>query len=102
MLMIRDIVESIRDEVKDVRKYAEAALRVKMEDPALAKVYMELGQEEVKHADKLHKAAVDLIARATAGGRETPKEMRAIWDYEHKVMIEDMADARRMLDMVMQ
>lgn len=98
MLMIRDLVEHIREEVHDARGYAEAAMRVKMDDASLASIYAELGAEEIKHAEKLHKAAVDIITKHTAGGKEVPAAMRAIWDYEHKVMIEDMADAKRRLE----
>ena len=98
MLIIKGLVEHIREEVKDARKYAEAAMRARMDDATLANIYMELGAEEIKHAEKLHKAAVDIITKHTASGKDAPAAMRAIWDYEHKVMIEEMTEAKRMLD----
>ena len=98
MLLIRGIVEHIRAEVHDAHEYAEAAMRVRMDDATLANIYMELGAEEIKHAEKLHKAAVDIITKHTASGKDAPAAMRAIWDYEHKVMIEEMTEAKRMLD----
>ena len=98
MLLIKDLVENIREELHDVKKYAEKASRVRMDDPALANVYAELGMEEMKHADKLHRAAVDLIEKHRVSGRETPPAMRAIWDFEHKIMMEEMAQAKHLLE----
>lgn len=98
MLMLKDLVENIREELEDVKKYAEASARVKLEDPALANVYADLGMEEMKHAEKLHRAAVELIDKATANGKEAPQAMRAIWDFEHKIMIEEMARAKHLLE----
>jgi rubrerythrin len=98
MLMLKDLVENIREELEDVKKYAEASARVKLEDPALANVYADLGMEEMTHAEKLHRAAVELIDKATANGREAPQAMRAIWDFEHKIMIEEMARAKHLLE----
>lgn len=100
MLVIRDLSEHIREELEDVKKYAEAAMRARMDDPALASVYADLGQEEMKHAERLHKVAVDLIDREKAKGTEVPPVMRALWDYEHKVMVEEMAKAKHMLELI--
>lgn len=99
MLLMKDLVEYIREELEDVKKYAEAAARVRMDDPSLANVYTELGTEEMKHAEKLHRAAADLIEKATANGREAPPVMRAIWDFEHKIMMAEMAKAKHMLEL---
>lgn len=98
MLMIKDLVEHMREELEDVKEYAEAAMRTRMDDPMLANVYADLGMEEMKHAERLHKSAVELIDRARANGKEAPPAMRAIWDYEHKVMVEEMAKAKHMLE----
>ena len=98
MLMLKDLVENIREELEDVKKYAKASARVKLEDPALANVYADLGMEEMKHAEKLHRSAVELIDKATANGKEAPQAMRAIWDFEHKIMIEEMARAKHLLE----
>lgn len=97
MLIIKSLVENIREELEDVEKYAHEAIRVRMEDPALADMYADLGNEEVKHAERLHRFAVDLISRKN--GPDAPPAMRAIWEYEHKVMIEEMAKAKRLLEM---
>ena len=99
MNAIKGLVEKIRDEVEDVEKYAEAAAHAKLDDPMLANIYIELAGEEVKHADRLHKAAVDLIAKHTASGKEVPHVMKTIWEFEHKNIIEDMANAKRILEM---
>ncbi len=99
MIVIRDLVENIRDELEDVEKYAEAAARTRMDDPALADVYASLGAEEISHAERLHRAAVDLIEKHRARGHEAPPAMRAIWDYEHKIMMEEMVEAKHLLEL---
>lgn len=100
MLIIKGLVEKIREEAHDVKEYAEAAVRTRMDDPQLADLYADLGAEEMKHAERLHKAAVDVINRYTSSGKEAPAVMRAIWDFEHQMMIEEMADAKRLLETV--
>lgn len=100
MLIIKELAEHIREELEDVKKYAEAAMRARMDDPPLASVYADLGQEEMKHAERLHKVAVDLIDREKTKGTEIPPVMRALWDYEHKVMVEEMAKAKHMLELI--
>lgn len=99
MHLLRGIIQSIREELDDVEKYADAALRTRVDDAQLAAVYAELGMEEMKHAERLHKAAVDMIAKATSAGKEAPAAMKAIWEFEHAMMIEDMAHAKRILEM---
>lgn len=97
MQMIKNLVENIREELEDVEKYAHEAMHARMDDAALADMYADLGLEEMKHAERLHRFAVDLIARKS--GPEAPPAMRAIWDYEHKVMIEEMAKVKHLLEM---
>ena len=99
MLIMKDIVKSIREELKDVKKYADLAANVKPSDPQLARTYAELGGAEVTHVDKLHKAAVDLINKYTASGKEIPPAMKSIWEFEHQMMIEELADAKRILEL---
>lgn len=99
MRLLKGLVESIREELADVKKYADAAMRTKMDDAGLAAVYAELSMEEMKHAERLHKAAVEMIAKATAAGKQAPAVMREVWDFEHGMMIEEMAHAKRMLEM---
>lgn len=99
MQMIKGLVENIREELEDVEKYAHEGLRVRTEDPALADVYLNLATEEMRHAERLHKAAVELISRVSASDREVPAAMRAIWEYEHKVMIEEMAKIKHLLEL---
>ena len=102
MHLLKGLVESIREELGDVKKYADAALRTRVDDAQLATLYAELGAEEMRHAERLHKAAVDLIAKATSAGKEAPPVMREVWEFEHKLMIEEMANAKRILEMCKQ
>ena len=99
MRLLKGLIEHIREEAEDVHAYAEEAIRVREEDPPLATVYAELAREEMSHAERLHKVAVDLIERAHRAGKNPPEVMKEIWDYEHKIMIEEMAEAKAMLEL---
>ena len=99
MLVIKELAEKIREEAKDARKYADASLRAKLDDQPLSVLYAELAAEEMKHAERLHRAAVDLIERTTRSGKEVPPVMRAIWDWEHKILVEEMAEAKHILEL---
>ena len=97
MQIIKVMVENIRDEMEDVEKYAHEAIRVRVDDPSLANVYSELANEEMEHAERLHRYIVDLIGRRSHA--EIPHAMRAIWDYEHKKMVEEMAEIKHLLEL---
>lgn len=99
MHYLKGIIEHIRDEVEDVKTYAEEATVVRVDHPQLAALYAELGNEEMRHAERLHKMAVEMIERVRESGKEPPAYMKAIWDFEHEMMIEDMGEAKALLDM---
>ena len=99
MHYLKGIIEHIREEVEDVRNYAETATVARTDHPQLAALYAELGHEEMHHAERLHKMAVEMIERVRESGKEPPAYMKAIWDFEHEMMIEDMAEAKVLLDM---
>lgn len=98
MKIMKSLVEHIREEVDDAMQYAKTAMLIKADDQTVSNVYRDLAQEEIKHAEKLHKAAMDMVLRYGATGREAPAAMREIWDFEHALMIEKLAVAKQMVD----
>lgn len=102
MKKIKCLVENIGEEVEDAEKYAVEAMRMKADDPELAKVYAELARQELGHADTLHNQAVRIIKAHKATGAETPPSMQIIWDWEHSKIVDKTARIKLMLEMCKQ
>ena len=100
MVEIKDIVKSIKKELKDAERYAMLALKVKDTDRELAQGYADLARKELGDSDWLHNQAVRLIRAKRASGVEPPAAMQAVWDYEHEQTIEQTADVRRIIEEV--
>jgi predicted transcriptional regulator YdeE len=99
MKEIKWLAENISEELHDAEKYAKAAHKYKDEDSELARTCYALAEEELKHADKLHREAVRVIREHRESGETVPASMQAIWDWEHDKMVDHTARIRHMLDM---
>lgn len=96
MRIIKKMLGQIKDEMEIAREYAKCAVHYKQEYPTLAKVYYDMANDEMKHADMLHTEVVKLIEKQRA--IETPPPvMLELWDYEHKEYIEEYAIAKNMI-----
>jgi hypothetical protein len=89
MLIIKELVKQIDEELKDSRKYAEKALKNKHEHKELADVYYMLSNEEMKHVGILHGEVVKIIREYQEKNGDPPAAMKAIWDWKHEEHIEE-------------
>ena len=98
MRIIKKLTKDIREEFNDAEKYAKAALEVKAEYPMLADVFYRLAGEEVDHAMRLHGEVVKMIDKA---GKDSPAPavMKEIWAFEHDLLLEEMAEVKRLMEM---
>ena len=99
MLLIQHIEDQIHEELHDAKKYIKCALKHKEEHKDLADVYYWLSQEEMGHADKLHKQVVAEIEAYRKKEGEPPTEMLAVYNYLHDKEIEKAKDIKHMWDM---
>ncbi len=90
MRLIKKLVENIKEELHDAEKYAKLAAEYK-DMPELSKAFVELGKQELTHADMLHTHAVKLIDAERKKGVEPPKYMLEMWNEEHIEYIERAA-----------
>lgn len=63
MIMLFDYAE---DEIKDARKYAEAALKYKESNPDIAEMFYALSGDELEHFSMIHKKLADSVADVKA------------------------------------
>lgn len=99
MLIIQKIEDQINEEMHDAKKYIKCALNHKEDNKELADLYYWLSQEEMTHADKLHKMVVDIIEDYRRKEGEPPAEMLAVYNYIHEKEIDKAKDIKKMWDM---
>ena len=92
------ISEQIHDETDGAMHYAKNAVHYKEEYPELSRVYAEMAEQELTHANKLHDFVVKFITKVREMG-EPPKYMLDMWEEEHHEIIEEVAKAKAMLAM---
>ena len=95
MKLIAKLVDRISDEIDDVKLYAKMAAEVKESYPNLAHVLYTISGQEDAHQAALHAEVVKIIEQYRREHGEPPAAMMAVYEYEHRKMIDKMADARR-------
>lgn len=98
MKIIEDFVKDIKEELHGAKNYAKCATRYKTENPTMAKMYFDMANDELKHADMLHVEAVRAIEKQRAVS-PPPQYMIDRWDEEHKKYVEKAAKIKLMLQM---
>lgn len=99
MEKIKKLEKYINEEICDAKKYIECALAEKDEDRNLADVFYDLSQQEVKHADMLHKQVVELIDDYKQKNGTPPENMMAVYEYLHEQEIEMLKEVKMMQQM---
>jgi ferritin-like protein len=83
MKIIAKLVDFIDDELEGAEDYAECAIKQKAERPRLADKFIELAETEMNHMRILHQEAVKLIDEIRQSEGEPPRDMLAVYEYEH-------------------
>ncbi len=83
MKLIQLLTDLINDELDDAKKYAELALQYKEQHPETAKLFRALSDEEMRHMERLHAAAEEIIAEHRRTKGEPPADMLAVYRYVH-------------------
>lgn len=97
MKIIAKMVDFIDDELEGAEDYAKMAIEVKADHPKLAAKLNELANVEMGHMRQLHTEIVRLIEEYRAQEGEPPKEMLAIYNYEHQKQINRAAIIKQLI-----
>lgn len=98
MLLIKEIIEKMDDTLEEAEFYAIHAKHLKETHPSIADTYYKLGQEHLSHYMSLHTAVVSIINEYRRSKGEPPANMVAIWDFEHKKLIDEYEEIKKMLE----
>jgi hypothetical protein len=98
MKILSHLIEKAHDTMEEVEWYGEKAMHYKTDHKSLADVYNKIAEMHVTIYDMLHKEMVNLIEEHKRMGHTPPPEMLAIWDYEHKKLIKEFAEAKTLVD----
>lgn len=100
MKCIQELVENMTEEFEDAEKYANLAMDYKDKDAKLSEMYHSLAKQELEHANLEHEQGVRLINEYKAKGNEPPEVMMAVWDWEHRKLMDQKARIVAKLGMV--
>lgn len=98
MTIIRCIIDMIEDELDGAEKYVEAASKYRLEHRRTSDELVKLAEVEMTHAKTLHGEVVRIIDEYRAKNGEPPKEMMAIYEYEHGKFVRWAAKIRLMIE----
>ena len=98
MKLIRDLEESISDEISDIKKYAKWAAELKETHPTLAQVLYNISVQEDGHQAAIHNEVVKIIEEHRRTHGEPPTSMLAVYEFIHQQHIDKLAEARMYQD----
>lgn len=98
MVIIKDLVKSIKEECKAAKEYAKLAVQYKTENKAIADVYAKTAEVELGHINQFHELAVKIIKEYQAKGETPPPAMKVVWDWEHEAMADAVAQIKTLLE----
>ncbi len=99
MEIIETLSDQIHEELHDSKKYVKCAMKHKESMPELAELYYKLSQEEMTHAEALHKQVVSIIEKYRAEHGEPPADMLAVYNYIHKKDMEKTLEIKNLWSM---
>lgn len=99
MTKIKRYVDGMKDELCGAKDYAESYIECKAAgNMDRAKIYYQMAQDELKHADNLHNIAVQEI-NALKEAIEPPESMLDKWRDAHGYFVEKAAWVKQMLSL---
>ena len=99
MKLIKHLSEMIEDEIEGSEEYIKMALKLKDEDPDLARTFYSLSTQEMEHMKILHDAVVAVIEKYRKEHGDPPADMQAVYDYLHEKHINEAGEVKALQTM---
>ncbi len=102
MLIIKDINKIIKKKTKMAREEIDLAMKYKMDYPEASKSLYEMSKDEINDIESnLHANVEKLIMAYRQKNGEPTEGMKAVYDWLHQEMIEDVTEIKNMQTMYM-
>lgn len=98
MRIIKDLIEKMDDTLEEAEFYGKEAHHLRGEHKSLADTYAKVGEMHIEIYKMLHERVVALINEEKQKGIAVPAEMMAIWEFEHRKLIDEFAEAKYVLE----
>ena len=99
MSLMKKLFEQFEDEVEGVEEYSKCAKEYKEEDPTLSKMYLDMAQAELQHAQLLQAQIGKQASTHEMSPEEAVMILDELWKDKQKQMDCDLAKAKAMLDL---
>lgn len=98
MRIIANLSDFIKDEAKSVKMYAKMATKYKAENKEIADMFFNMANTEMTHLDNMHSWIVKFIEKEKKERMEPiPQGMLDVWSWQHEKIIEELTEAKIML-----
>ena len=98
MEIIKRLTERIHEEIEDMEGYAKFAIETKETHPALSHTLYTIALQEEEHQARLHEQVAKIIEQHRRDHGTPPPEMMAVYNFLHRKAIEELAEARRYIE----
>ena len=89
MKVIKVIIDHMNDTLEEAHEYYRDFVIFKDEFPKMAQTSLEMANTHLNLYLKWHEVVVNMINDYKTKNSEIPATMKAIYDYEHKKLVED-------------
>ena len=89
MIIIKDMVYEMEDELEKAKWYYEDALSLKEIHPEFSRKYIEIAKQELNHMAIIHDMVVSYAGKMKSEGKEATEYMKKIYEKAHIDLIEE-------------
>ena len=100
MSLMKKLFEQFEEEIEGVEEYSKCAKKYKEEDPTLSKMYSDMAQTELQHAQLIHAQIGKQASTHEMTPEEAMKILEELWEDKQKQMDCDMAKAKATMDLM--
>ena len=98
MKILTNLIEKGKDTLDEVEWYAEKAIHLKSDHKDLSDCYIKIADMHITIFGMLHDKMISLIEETKRKGVQPPQAMLDIWEFEHKRLIKEFAEAKFLVD----